>query len=413
MSSSDNSKVFHPEVESVEEFVQRFKLQNADKLEEAEDNPSRRAMLLANALPIDVLTDIQRRLKPKKLVEATYEELEKHLTSSYTVKKSQVGAAVSFVNRKQKSDESIESYSKVLNELASKCGYNDCCRDRLLRDVFVSGLKSSRIIGSLISECEDKKFNECVERAKTLDQVTKDVDDINPTARVNAAYKTNEKGNSNNKYKNNRSSRDNNHRNAKKKIPSSYVCIRCGSKAKHYANECYAINTKCLKCSKVGHLSRVCKSKVSQNSNHIDSENSDLAPEEYDSSHYINIQTIRPIYSGRRSSNETNNEFSVAVLDRDFPPLPDRSRSRDYAAAASPGRGAAGGVLKLRNKFERLAVEETTAQKTKKENRGRLRKETGNAPASGSKCINSTVKSNKRNSFLGQKSKSLTSLLMP
>ena len=165
------SKLFHPDKETVEEFIQRFKLQNSVALRAATDEEGQLtgAILLANALPLDIITNIQRRLKPILLTAATYEQIEQHLLQSYSVKKSIINSAVSFVTRKQNPNESIESYSKTLNELASQCGYKDCCRDRMLRDIFVGGLRSPRLISTLLAECEDKSFYECVTRAKILE----------------------------------------------------------------------------------------------------------------------------------------------------------------------------------------------------------------------------------------------------
>ena len=139
--SDSNNKIFQPDLESVSEFLERFKLQNHTILEEKKEDNKSRAMLLANALPVDILTDIQRKLKPKKLSETTYEEIENHLTSLHSTKKSIIGAAVAFLHRRQQNGESIENFAKSLNELASQCNYSDCCRDRMLRDAFVSGLK--------------------------------------------------------------------------------------------------------------------------------------------------------------------------------------------------------------------------------------------------------------------------------
>ena len=68
---SDYHNLFSPEIESVEEFLQPFKMQNGEKLDAAGDNSSKRARILANALPTIVLTDFQRRLKPKLLTENT------------------------------------------------------------------------------------------------------------------------------------------------------------------------------------------------------------------------------------------------------------------------------------------------------------------------------------------------------
>mgnify|MGYP000660460455 CR=1 FL=1 len=165
--ATNTSDKFNPSVESIEEFIQRFKLQNYEKLNSANNDNKKKAMLLANSLPVQVLTDLQRRLKPTLLTEATYDVIEQNLISSFSVKKSLVGSAVTFFNRKQQASESIEAYSKILNELGSKCEYKSCCLDCILRDIFVSGLNNSKIISSLITECENLKFHEVVEKRCT------------------------------------------------------------------------------------------------------------------------------------------------------------------------------------------------------------------------------------------------------
>ena len=106
-----DQKIFKPEMESVEEFLQRFQVQNYTVLSALKDTDiQKKAMLLANALPVDALTSIQRKLKPAKLVESSFEDIEKQLKALYSTKKSVVGAAVSFVSRKQLVQESIEEY---------------------------------------------------------------------------------------------------------------------------------------------------------------------------------------------------------------------------------------------------------------------------------------------------------------
>ncbi|KAA0193888.1 hypothetical protein HAZT_HAZT008757 [Hyalella azteca] len=49
-------------------------------------------------------------------------------------------------------------------------------------------------------------------------------------------------------------------RNKSSPVPKNYTCIRCGAKAKHLAKNCFAIKLTCKKCSKQGHLAKVCKS---------------------------------------------------------------------------------------------------------------------------------------------------------
>ena len=97
-----NLHLFSIEIESVEECLERFKIQNGDKLDKAGSDGFKKARILANSLPTRVVTDIQCRIKPKLLTETSFEELERQLTSSYSIKKSVTGAARNFVTRKQK-----------------------------------------------------------------------------------------------------------------------------------------------------------------------------------------------------------------------------------------------------------------------------------------------------------------------
>lgn len=275
-SGSDNSKHYQPDIESVEEFLQRFQLQNYDALHKTRKDPTRSAMLLANALPVPVLTDVQRKLQPRKLTEVSFDDIQEQLLASYSVKKSFVAASVSFHTRKQKECETIEEYSKVLNQLASECEYKDCCRDKLLRNVFISGLNSSKLIKALICDSEDKTFIECVQKAKVLQQITVDVENITPGASASANYKlhsaiTAPKSTA-----------------GSKKVPANYTCIRCGAEGKHFASDCFALERTCFTCSKKGHISKVCRSKhtkITPSSNYIN-------PEEQDAAEYVTMHQV-------------------------------------------------------------------------------------------------------------------------
>lgn len=236
---------FNPSLETVVEFLERFTVQSADLLQQAGEDSKKKASILVKSLPVNVITDVQRRLKPLKLSAATYEDIKVKLTAQYEVKKSVIGATVQFLNRKQLPDESIENYARALNDLCSNCDYKDCCRDRSLRDAFVSGLRSANILSVLLQDCENKSFNECVEKAKLFATFSADAQDIRPCGNHQTSYKVIE------------------HRPkpaGMKKVPATYVCIRCGQRAKHYVNDCYALNLKCSKCGKTGHLARCCKS---------------------------------------------------------------------------------------------------------------------------------------------------------
>ena len=255
------NKTFQSEIESVSEFLERFKVQNFKLINESK-NDQTKAMLLANALPVDVLTDIQRRLKPKKLSQATYDEIEQHLTSLHSTKKSVIGASVAFLHRKQQPNESIENFAKKLNDLASQCSYDSGFLDRLLRDVFVSGLRNVKIMSRLIHEAETKTFHEMIEKAKILEQLQLDIADINPTAKTyetNSIQNSKQRQNSASSGQSGRSSPRS--KNKQSHISANYVCYRCGASGTHAVKDCPAINSKCNKCHRSGHLSKVCRSR--------------------------------------------------------------------------------------------------------------------------------------------------------
>ncbi|XP_068238471.1 uncharacterized protein [Palaemon carinicauda] len=114
---------------------------------------------------------------------------------------------------------------------------------RSLRDAFVSGLRSASILSGLLQDCESKSLIECAEKAKLLATFSADAQDIKPECNHHTSYKVTEHS-------------------AKgiKKVPTSYICIRCGQQANHFANDCFAMKLKCMKCQKTGHLARCCKS---------------------------------------------------------------------------------------------------------------------------------------------------------
>ena len=73
---------FQPETESVNEFLQRFQLQNLQTLQATSDDAQKAAML-CRALPVNIITDIQRRLKPTVLTAATYSQIEENLKAQF------------------------------------------------------------------------------------------------------------------------------------------------------------------------------------------------------------------------------------------------------------------------------------------------------------------------------------------
>ena len=100
---------FQSDVETIKEFLERFKAQNSAILSREATTAAQKAALLCRSLPVSVITDIQRRIKPTVLSEATYEIIETQLLAQFDVKQSVIGAAVKLINRKQQQSESIET----------------------------------------------------------------------------------------------------------------------------------------------------------------------------------------------------------------------------------------------------------------------------------------------------------------
>ena len=173
---------------------------------------------------------------------------------------------MAFLSRRQQPSETIVGYGSALNELASACNYGSCCRDRLVRDSFISGLRSPKIMTSLISELENKTFTEVLEKAKVIDQIQSDIVEINPSAQT---YQQNAVKDSQNFHKSGR--HETTEKNGQKrfqkheKVSCNYKCSRCGAKGAHHNSECWALKVECRKCSLHGHVAKMCRTSNQRN----------------------------------------------------------------------------------------------------------------------------------------------------
>ena len=153
---------------------------------------------------------------------------------------------VNLINRKQANGESIETYGRTLNVLANNCKYKSCCLDRMIRDIFVAGIRDAAILTSLLQECDrnsDIKFEDILEKAKIHEQLHIDAITI--------------KGD-NYEYERTHAIRK---PGSASVLSEKYVCIRCKARNKHLASECFAINLTCKSCGRKGHIAKACISK--------------------------------------------------------------------------------------------------------------------------------------------------------
>ena len=107
-------------------------------LHKTRNNAIQKAGVLLRALPVQMITDLQRRLAPRKLHEATHDDVTDNLCASYSTKKSIIGASVHFFSCKQKTGESIEDFCRELKHLVSQCDYKQTITLDQICEMFLS-----------------------------------------------------------------------------------------------------------------------------------------------------------------------------------------------------------------------------------------------------------------------------------
>jgi len=256
-----------------------------------------------------------------------------NLKAIYSAQKSAIGASVTFIRRKQREGENIEGYSRALNDLGSQCEYKDCCRSRLVRDQFIAGLRSKRLITALITECEGKSFEDTVTRAKQLEQITADVEDIIPERNDGRVYLNKYQKGSGSNYKKEGFKKPFGQGDKNTKVNSSYICIRCTAKGKHVAKDCFALKVKCNKCGKLGHIAKACRSKDSQKgephkANHIEKAYQE-PPEEYDTARFFNVKRVQKQAPKEQEHMSTRNRYQgLQEFEEEWPEITDHRQFR-------------------------------------------------------------------------------------
>lgn len=129
---------------------------------------SKKKALLLNAIETYVYEVLRGLCHPTMPKDKTYEELIVIMNNHYISRKSVFRERIKFYQAVQTVYDSISDWLACIRELAVDCkfGVNS---DAVLRDRFVSGLRSTTIRERLYEENEDVTLEKCLEIAKCME----------------------------------------------------------------------------------------------------------------------------------------------------------------------------------------------------------------------------------------------------
>lgn len=231
-----------------------------------------RIYTLLHALTPHMHETLYNMCAPDEPVTKTYDVLVKMLRDYYEPRPSIWALQSKFISRTQQPNESIVEYATELKKLSQHCEFNcqncnHCTANAFLTLQFIRGLQDSDIRVQLLQEKNNATFQEFINKAVTI-EFSKAEDKVMSTVPKLPTYTDTCNVESTQYQVNGKFVTSNNHKFQSPKIPRntndsfsslSGKCYRCGQ-GDHKANVCRFRNEFCRKCSKLGHLARVCMS---------------------------------------------------------------------------------------------------------------------------------------------------------
>lgn len=187
----------------------------------------------------------------------TYEEAIDVLKNLYIKPQNEIFARHSLSLRKQEVGESIDQYLQILKQMSKDCNFKavsaDQNREDFIRDSFIAGLNSSHIRQRLLEQ-STLTLSQTFDSARALEMAQRHSESyLTPfTSHANAVTSRNLESESQS-Y----STRSENDSTIAATLPKCYFC----GQSRHPRSNCPARNISCHSCGKMGHFTKVCKSK--------------------------------------------------------------------------------------------------------------------------------------------------------
>ncbi|UYV84236.1 hypothetical protein LAZ67_X001628 [Cordylochernes scorpioides] len=193
----------------------------------------------------------------------THEKAKEALTKYFTPQKNIVSERFKFRQRKQNTDENIDSYVIALRELVKSCEFGnleeDMIRDQIIEKCYNRQLKEKLLQKDNLNLQRTIEISRMFETAKEEFRVLTN-EDMTSINRVN--YKNNFQAANESTVKGKKAHNVYHQKGSTSKVsaPNLEECYRCGLTT-HPPYKCGARNMKCTFCNKMGHLNRVCRNK--------------------------------------------------------------------------------------------------------------------------------------------------------
>lgn len=211
----------------------------------ANDIPAdKQSATLLSSIGAKTYNTVRSLTAPDLPLTKTYGELCGLLSSYFCPPPLEIVERFKFYKRNQGVDESLSDFLNFIKQLSEFCNFGDNLKTSL-RDRFVCGLKDESIQKRLLQE-KNLTLEGATTLALAMETAQKDVAEIhndNPSAVHKISTRTTQPQNV----------RKNTHY-----LP----CQSCG-KTNHKRSDCYLRDAVCNRCSKTGHIQKVCKSSSS------------------------------------------------------------------------------------------------------------------------------------------------------
>lgn len=197
---------------------------------------------------------------PRNPEEISYAEMKNILTSHFDQVKNKYAESIKFRRIMQEKGETVANFALRLKQGAASCNYGEFL-NRMLIEQFLHGLECRNTCDEIIAK-KPESFNDAYEIAHSLEatkSTTMVVQEPGPFHQI--PENMNKLGYSKPQMKKNQ----NDHRRKESNVTQNRQLLNCyGCGGPHFRSQCKFRDEQCRSCGKKGHISKVCRSKMSQ-----------------------------------------------------------------------------------------------------------------------------------------------------